>query len=204
MNEQKKFFREKAEQNEPLCIMDDKVFKLMLASDSEDSREALRCLLSACTRRQVSKVNVINNEILPVHLDGKSPRIDVNVTFNDGELADLEMQMKRSEDDLKERSSQYLSMLHAGQVKKGKEYRAAKRVYQIFFLNFELFHGSNKVPRRYGFREEAEYDLLTDKTEIIFYEMPKLEQKVKDYFEGKRGIESLSDDEKWCIYSELI
>jgi len=148
----------------------------------------------------VSKVNVINGEILPAYIDGKSPRLDVNVTFNDGELADLEMQMKRTEDDLKERSSQYLSMLHAGQVKKGKEYNDTKRVYQIFFLNFNLFPGSHKVPRRYGFREESEHDLLSDKTEIIFYEMPKLEQKVKDYFDGKAGIENLSEDEKWCIY----
>jgi len=63
-----------------------------------------------------------------------------------------------------------------------------------------LFPGSGKIPRRYGYREETEGDLLTDKTEIIFYELPKLEQRVKDYFEGKTGTENLPEDEKWCIY----
>ena len=51
--ELKQFFKEKAAQRKPLCLMDDVVFKIMLTSDTEDSREALRSLLSACTRREV-------------------------------------------------------------------------------------------------------------------------------------------------------
>ena len=85
LNEQRKFFREKAEQGKPLSILDDRVFKCMLASDTEDSRDALRCLLSACIRREVSAVQVLNSEILPAHLEAKSSRFDVRVTFNDGE-----------------------------------------------------------------------------------------------------------------------
>jgi 3-phenylpropionate/cinnamic acid dioxygenase small subunit len=33
--------------------------------------------------------------------------------------------------------------------------------------------------------EEEEHDRLTDATEIIFYEMPKLEQRVQDMLAGK-------------------
>ena len=180
LKELRKFFKEKAEQGDPLCVMDDKVFKLMLTSDSEDSREALRYLLSACTKREIVSVQVLNSEILPAYIGAKSPRLDVQATFNDGEIANLEMQMSRTEDDLKDRASQYMSMLHAGQAKKGKPYMDAKKVYQIFFLNFILFPGSDIFPRRYGYREETEQDLLTDTSEIIFYELPKLEQRVND------------------------
>jgi len=200
LHEQNKFFREKAEQGEPLSILDDRVFKSMLASDTEDSREALRSLLSACIRREVSTVQVLNSEIQPVHLEAKLSRFDVRVTFNDGEAADLEMQIGRSDDDLKDRSSQYLSMLQAGQTRRGKLYKETKRAYQIFFLNFILFPDSDKLPRRYGYREETEHDLLSDKTEILFYELPKLERYVKDYLEGRTGTENLSEDEKWCIF----
>ena len=198
--EQRKFFREKAEQGEPLSILDDRVFKCMLASDTDESRIALRSLLSACTRREVSAVQVLNSETLPVHLEAKSSRFDVRVTFNDGEMADLEMQIGKSNDDLKDRASQYLSMLQAGQTKRGKPYKETKRAYQIFFLNFILFPDSEKFPRRYGYREETEYDLLNDKAEIIFYELPKLEKKVKEYFEEKTDTKNLSEDEKWCIF----
>jgi len=200
LNEQKRYFKEKAVQGKPLCAMDDVVFKIMLSSDTEDSREALRSLLSACTRREVSKVKVLNSELLPVHLGGKKPRLDIRVTFNDGEIADLEMQMEKSSDDLKRRSTQYSAMLQAGNLKKGAFYKEVKRVYQVFFVNQVLFSDSEKFPRRYAYREEKEYDLLTDSTEIIFYELPKLEQRVKDYFADKTGTETLSAEEKWCIF----
>jgi len=126
--------------------MDDVVFKIMLASDTEDSREALRSLLSACTKREVTNVKVLNSELLPVHLEGKMPRLDVKVTFNDGEIADLEIQIDKSSDDLKKRSIQYAAMLHAGNLKKGALYKEVKRVYQIFFVNRILFPDSNKFP----------------------------------------------------------
>ena len=109
LNEQKRFFREKAASNvsfaeERLCLMEDVVFKIMFSSDTDNSREALRHLLSACTRREVTKVKVLNNE------------------------------------------------------------------------------------------------LLTDSTEIIFYELPKLEKLFKDCLAGKVGTENLSVEEKWCIF----
>jgi predicted transposase/invertase (TIGR01784 family) len=179
--------------------MDDLVFKAMLGSDTEDSREALRSLLSACIRREVRSVRLANNELLPAHLDAKSSRLDVHVIFNDGEVADLEMQMEKSRDNLKSRAAVYNAMLMAGQSRKGGAYGNVKRVYQIFFLNCILFPDSEKLPRRYGYREEIEHDLLTDTSEIIFYEMPKLEQRVQALLAGEEGA-GLQEDEKWCMF----
>ena len=82
--ELKRLARQSAGNGRPLSVMDDAVFKAVLASDNEDSREALRHLLSACIGREVSTVQVLNNEILPPHLAAKSARLDINLTFNDG------------------------------------------------------------------------------------------------------------------------
>jgi len=180
--------------------MDNIVFKAMLTSDSEDSREALRHLLSACTCREVSGVQVRNSELLPAHLGGKSPRLDVNVTFNDGEAADLEMQIDKTTDNLQDRAAFYAAMLHAVQSKKGHAYKEIKRVYQIFFLNCILYPHSDKLPRRYYYMEEEEHDRLTETSEIIFYEMPKLEQQLQDILVGKADMETLSKEEEWCMY----
>jgi len=198
--ELKRLQKEQPETEEPLCVMNDRVFKLMLASETEDSREALKSLLSACTRREVLNVEVLNNELLPVHLEGKSPRLDIRVMFNDGDIANLEMQISLSSDNIKNRSSLYMSMLQAAQGKKGKKYGEIKSVYQIFFINDVLFPNSSKIPRRYGLREEKEHDLLTDTTEVIYYELPKLERKAEEYFAGRLKLESLSNEEKWCIF----
>ena len=192
--------RENPMEEEMPSVLNDAVFKATFASNTEDSHEALRFLLCACTNREISDVRVINNELLQAHLNAKSPRLDVHVTFNDGEAAALEMQISKTSDDLKNRAAYYAAMLHSGQSVRGEKYMEIKRAYQIFFLNCILFPESGKLPRRYGYREEKEHDLLTETIEIILYELPKLEQKVYDYLAGKTGTETLSADEKWCIF----
>jgi predicted transposase/invertase (TIGR01784 family) len=198
--ELKKRVRETAEQGKPIKVLDDIVFKAMLGSDTEDSNEALRSLLSACTHREITSVSLANTELLPAHLEAKTSRLDVHATFNDGEAADLEMQIGISDDDLKARAELYVSMLLASQSRKGRRYEGIKRVYQIFFLNCVLFPKSDKLPRRYSYREEEEHDRLNELTEIIFYEMPKLERRVRDCLEGKIAADALSEEERWCIY----
>jgi predicted transposase/invertase (TIGR01784 family) len=200
LKELKRLAKENVAKGKPLCIMDDIVFKAMLSSDTEDSREALRHLLSACIRREVANVQVINNDLIPPHLDAKASRLDVHVTFNDGEAADLEMQMDKSGDDLKTRAAYYTTILMSGQSRRGHTYREIKRVYQIFFLNCVLFPNSNKFPRRYFYMEEEEHDRLTNATEIIFYELPKLESQVRNILAGKVDINSLPEDKKWCMF----
>ena len=79
--ELKRIARDNIAQGKPLSVLDDVVFKAMLTSDTEDSREALRSLLSACTRREISTVQVVNNDLIPAHLAAKSPRLDVHVTL---------------------------------------------------------------------------------------------------------------------------
>jgi predicted transposase/invertase (TIGR01784 family) len=198
--EPKRPVKEKAAESKPLSVMKDAVFKAMLTMDTDDSREALKSLLSACVRREVSAAQVVNNDAVVAHLGAKALRLDVNVVFNDGEAANLEMQVGKTDDDLRNRATLSATMLLAAQSRKGRPYREIKRVYQIFFLNCNLYPHSDKLPRRYSFFEEEEHDRLTEMVEIILYEMPKLERKMRDYLAGKTGPETLSEEEKWCIY----
>lgn len=156
------------EDDEAISIMEDGVFKAMLTQKDEDSREALRSLISACLHREVTAVQVINNEIAPTYLKAKSARLDVHVTFNDGEAVDLEMQTSKSNDDLKRRAEYCTGILISAQNAKGIYYSKIKRVYQIFFFDFELFPNSSKLPRRYFYQEEDEHDRLSDLSEILF------------------------------------
>jgi predicted transposase/invertase (TIGR01784 family) len=198
--ELRRLARENAEQGKPLNLTLDIVFKSLFGGNNEDSRQALRFLLSDCIHRPVAALSIRNNEIIPEHLAGKTVRLDVHVSFNDGEEADIEMQAGKSSDNLKTRALFYASRLLSGQEQKGKQYGEIKRIYQIFFLNSVLFPGSEKVPRRYTAREETEHDQLSPVMEILFYELPKLEKYVKEYRAGKGAIAPLSAEEKWCIY----
>ena len=159
----------------------------------------LRSLLSACTGREVTDVKVLNSEIQPEHLDAKTVRIDMHVSFNDGQMAGMEMQFSPSGDDQKQRAAFGASRLLSGQGR-GKQYGELKRVYQIFFVNGVLFPQNSRVPRRYFLMEEQDHDILTGVMEVIFYELPKLDTKVRRYCEGRKDLKGFSEEEKWCIY----
>jgi len=196
----KRLARENAARAKPLSPTLDFVFKTLFSGKDEDSREALRLLLSSCIDRPVRDLRLQNTEMLPAFLLGKIFRLDVHVTFNDGEQADIEMQVNRSDDDLKARSLLYASRLLESQLGRGERFRQAKRVYVIFFLDFVLFPQSAKVPRRYVLMEETEHDRLNELIEVVYYEMPKTADAVKEYFEGKETLKTLPVEQKWCIY----
>jgi len=198
--ETKRLASENAARAKPLNPTLDFVFKTLFSGKDEDSREALRLLLSSCIHRQVLDLQLQNTEMLPGFLMGKVFCLDIHVTFNDGEQADIEMQVNRSDDDLKARSLIYASRLLESQLERGERFRQAKRVYVIFFLDFVLFPQSDKVPRRYVFMEETEHDRLNELIEVIYYEMPKTADAVKEYFEGKETLKTLPAEQKWCIY----
>jgi predicted transposase/invertase (TIGR01784 family) len=152
--------------------------------------------------QRLARQYAAQGKILDIRLDivFKTVRLDIHVTFNEGETADLEMQMELGDDDILARAVFYAARLVSGQGRKGEFYAGIKRVYQIFFINAVLFPQSALVPRRYTLLEKTEGDPLNDLVEICFYELPKLEAKVLRVLEGKEGVESLSPEEKWCIY----
>jgi len=119
----KRLARENAARATPLNPTIDFVFKTLFSGKDEDSREALRMLLSSCIHRPVRDLRLQNTEILPAFLLGKVFRLDVHVTFNDGEQADVEMQVNRSNDDLKARSLLYASRLLESQLGRGEDFK---------------------------------------------------------------------------------
>ena len=98
------------------------------------------------------------------------------------------------------RSLLYASRLLESQLGRGEDFKDAKRVYVIFFLDFVLFPQSAKVPRRYILMEETEHDRLNELIEVIYYEMSKTADAVKKYFEEKETLKTLPTEQKWCIY----
>jgi predicted transposase/invertase (TIGR01784 family) len=192
--------RENAAQGKPLNIMQDIVFKAVFTGPDEDSREALRLLLQDCIRRPVKNAQVLNTEIIPDYLLGKTVRLDIHVTFNDGESCNVEMQTGGDKKEIRDRALIHAAKLLSAQAKKGRKWGTINRVYSIFFMNFTLFPESSKIPRRYTVMEESEHVKLNDTLELIFFEMPKLETFVQNYQKGTEDLTALRPEEQWCIY----
>ncbi|AEF81870.1 Rpn family recombination-promoting nuclease/putative transposase [Leadbettera azotonutricia] len=192
--------KENAAQGKPLNIMQDIVFKAVFTGPDEDSREALRLLLQDCIRRPVKDARVLNTEIIPDYLLGKTVRLDIHATFNDGEGCNVEMQTGGDKRVIKDRALVHAAKLLSAQAKKGRKWGTINRVYSIFFMNFTLFPESGRIPQRYTIMEETGHAKLNDTLELIFFEMPKLEAFVQGYLEGKEDLKTLRPEDQWCIY----
>ncbi len=150
-------------------LKDDVTFKMFLSDPSPESNACLRYLLSALTGREVTSAKVTNSEILPEYAEGKMPRMDVNCKFNDGQKADIELQLTKADDDQKLRSLFYACKLYAGTLRSGAKYRSVPNVYQIFLIDFDLF-GDGKFYHRAMMRLD-DGKVLTDRLQMLFFNL---------------------------------
>ncbi len=177
-----------------LPLKDDVTFKMFLSSPTPESNACLRSILSALTGREVTAAKVTNSELLPEFVKGKMPRLDVNCKFNDGEMADIELQLSRAGDDQKLRSLFYACKLYAGTLGSGKLYKAAPNVYQIFLIDFDLFDEDDKEGgRQFYHRAMMRLDdgsVFADRLQLLFFNL-----KVPEHVD-----KSLQKAANWCTF----
>ena len=84
----------KTEKKELLKVKDDIVFQNIFGK--EKNRKITEHLLSLILGRKVEKVILdVNKRMLTNRADGKIGRLDIRVKFNDGEDADIEIQVRK-------------------------------------------------------------------------------------------------------------
>ncbi len=173
---------------ERLPLKDDVAFKMFLSSPTPESNACLRYFLSATTGREVAKAKVTNSELLPEYRKGKMPRMDVNCEFNDGQKADIELQLTKADDDQKLRSLYYACKLYAGSLGRGEKYKSAPNVYQIFLIDFDLFEDGEFYHRAMMRLDDGK--ILADRLQVLFFSL-----KVPDTVDA-----SLKKAANWCKF----
>ena len=179
---------------ELIPLKNDAAFKMFLSGPTPESNACLRSMLSALTGRVVTSAKVTNAELLPEYATGKKPRLDVNCEFDDGQKADIELQLRKEDDDQKLRALFYACKLYAGSLKHGEQYKKAPSVYQIFLIDFDLFEEDNKpTGRQFYHRAMMRLDdktVFSDRLQIRFFSL-----KVPD-----RVDKSLQKAANWCSF----
>ena len=107
--------------------------------------------------------------------------MDVNCTFNDGQKADIELQITTAGDDQKLRALYYASKLYAGSLRKGMLYKNAPNVYQIFLTDFDPFDDgrdegekeSNRIGKFYhrAMMRLDDGSVFADRLQILFFNL---------------------------------
>ena len=171
-------------------------FKMFLSQETESSNYCLRKILSAVIGREVVEAKVINPELLPDFIGLKSPRLDVNVIFNNEDRANLEVQCSSKKDNQLLRTIFYSGKLLSGALNEGEKYEKLRYVHQIMFANFTYFKDDNKFAHNFRLKDD-DNNVATDRYSVHFIELTKLREIIREKLE--RGDKNLSELEFWSI-----
>ena len=165
----------------------DFVFKRIFGYD--DTKDSLISLLNAILNGNpvVSAVRILNTETLREGPNDKASRLDIEAETDDGTIVNVEVQCVATVD-LYSRSIVYASHLITQTMKQKQSYDRPK-VISIWIIKNEINHGS-VVGRQSPIEEvsycfipnnfENEYKKFNDKSRIIWVQLSKFNDKVKD------------------------
>lgn len=158
--------------------LNDVFFKSLMGDDKR--KELTIAFLNAVLREgqndKFTDVEFKDQELEPTMEDGKSPRLDIVATLNDGTMVDIEVQVS-TQKFMPKRSLFYWSRMYSNQAVKGDDYINLKKAVTINILRFLLLPEENWHNRCFITVENSNRK-LTDDLEMHFLELPKL--KVKD------------------------
>jgi predicted transposase/invertase (TIGR01784 family) len=128
--------------------------------------------LLGISEQKIEEFVITNPEIPPENLGEKFCRLDINMIV-DGEHILLEIQVAKDKFYV-ERSMYYWAREFSTSLKEGQDYNMLPKTIMINILGFNWFEDPNKIHSEFKMLEANTFELLSDKCEIHYFELPKL------------------------------
>lgn len=160
-----------------ISYRNDIVFKKTLGDNDQDSKTALKFLLSAIIKKSFQDVEVINSEMLGKFILSKKNYLDIRATDENGDIYQIEMQQKYLDEFQLKRLQQYAYRSVANGLKAGQKYTNIKHIYQIVFTT-EKFNG--KLLTEYRQREEDGKEMKHNLVTFFIISLPYIEEIIKE------------------------
>jgi predicted transposase/invertase (TIGR01784 family) len=171
----------------------DEVFKALFTNESEESRTALLCFLTAVLHKEIKDVQLRPNAPPVIDDSDKTVRFDVSCTFNDGEAADIELQGVNKYSSFGPRAEYLCARLLNSVFHRGDNWQNMHKVYQISLLNF-IFDKDDRSAIGHYHMQKNNVHMLSGIQTVIFLELPKIDAL------GDVPPESLNSEQKWCKF----
>ncbi len=187
-----------------LPLSSDIVFKRVFSK--EENKGLLKSILEAILKIEIKQIEIKNPEIPRELKDSKAGVLDIKAEINENTIIDIEMQVANMRTFMN-RNEFYLVTTAANEVKKGEDYFKLKKTITIALLCENIiernsyFHTAHMKFEPYdeetyiNMGYEKEQDIVTNKLEMIFIEIPKFIAK-------KPNSESLLNQWLWLIAGE--
>lgn len=184
------------EQGRPFSfhLYDDWVFHYVFSQDTEDSRNALMAVLNIVLNREkdpITEIILLNPINYKEVMEGKETTLDIKATASTGEIIDIEMQRSDFKH-YEKRSLYYAGKLIGSSLEGGEKYDTMKKSIVISFINGKIFDDIPEVHNIFWLRDNRYNRLLTDRLEIHFIELGKVN--------CRKRAEEMTPVEKLAVY----
>jgi len=188
-----------SEDDDPIDIRIDGVFKTVFTRDTPESSGALSRLVSAIIGRDLSIISILTNEPPIDNLRDRQIRFDIKCKAENGELINVEMCLNP---DVSEpvRLEFYTARLFGSQDIKGSDtsYKDLKMTYQIAILANKIYFNDDSFYHTFFYYDPIRGISLDGRTQIITLELSKLEEIVE------KPIGLMTASERWAVFLEYL
>ena len=175
----------------------DSTFKGIFTQETEESNLALKSFISAVFARDIKNVILKSNEPHKETRKQKSMLFDMSIEFDNGELADIELQARNEDYDYGIRAEIIAARLLANSAKRQKKWDSLK-VYQISVLNFHYKKDDKKEMRWYTMTDNSGVK-LSERLNIIFIDLVSIRNSTKN-----KSADKLTPIEKWGLFFSYV
>lgn len=194
---EKQFYSRKTWRPSPTALLNprrDEIFKAIFTQDTPESKGALLSFLEAAIGREISDVEVVENDVPVEHENGRGVQFDVHCVFKDGTVAEVEMEGRQRDYDYGVRAEYSVARLLSAHARVGQDWKSMPVAYQISVLDFTYEKGDSNAVHRYQMYDVKNNSTLTGILNIIFLELPKLP------LAGKCETKNLTNLQKWGMF----
>ena len=184
--------------DDPIDIRRDNVFKDVFVRDTPESTRALSGLVSALIGRDVTIISILANEPPIENLRDRQIRFDINCKAENGELVDVEMCL--NPDVFEPVRLEFYTAKLFGQDIRGSDtsYRDLKMTYQIAIMANLKFFADDEYYHTFFYYDPFRGVSLDGRTQIITLELSKLDEIIE------KPIDKMSDSERWAVFFEYL
>ena len=170
-------------------------FKAIFTQPTPESRCALKSFLTAAIGCKVVDVTVVENEEPKDFDTERGIRYDINCEFDDGTLAQIEIQGEDKNHAFGKRVEYYVSRLTSSLASVGDEWDKLPQAYQISVLDFYFDKTNDNPIHHYTMVDTSDGSKLPGILNVIFMELPKAAK-----FRQNEDVRTLPSAVKWCKF----
>ena len=159
----------------------DRYFKFLMCAPERKSilLDFINTTLQLMKYMPLVSIELTDRELDTDFRDGKSLRLDILGTAEDGRMVNIELQRRSGGEFIKRALYNSSTLIHR-QLNEGSFYNTLRQTIFVGLLDFSLFTDSAKWYWDFTLQNSETHRILTDDLLILFIEMKKLDSKLDE------------------------